>query len=270
MRRRLLSGLLVGALAGSFCVAAPAAAAGSGPSLVLPILASMLPGQQGWLSALWISSGDICNVKITASGGSSLGVDYPTNTDTFTSFYINSALAHGNMDYSAIKFDIPDNALLAQIVTLKVSWVQMKNDSFKKTDDLRTKKFTCTGTADSDTVLATIPIGLNLGAAATQETTTASIARGTPAWVKLTYSGTKPGLANFRVKLTPPTGLTVAYPGGATSAGLNDNTALPVGGEDYASVYLDASKLAAGVHKIPVSATWTGGSLAGNLSLTVT
>ncbi|GGK34828.1 hypothetical protein GCM10010124_29360 [Pilimelia terevasa] len=270
MRRlRLVSVVLTGALAASVGVAPPAAALDLGLGMLLPVLAPMLPGQQGWVSAMWTTDGDVCDIRITASGGS-VGVDYPTNTDTYTSLYINSALADGNLDYSAFRFDIPDNALLAQLLTVKVSWRQMKSNSFKRTDDLRTKVFTCAGTARSDTALVTIPVSLALGAGVTQKTTALSVARGTPGWIKIAYAGTRPGMNNFRVALTPPANLTVTYPNGAGSAGLNANSALLVGTEDFAAVYLDASKLNAGTYKVPVTATYSGGSLTGSLTLTVT
>jgi hypothetical protein len=45
-----------------------------------------------------------------------------------------------------------------------------------------------------------------------QKTTSVAVPRSTPAWVNVTFRGAKPNLANFRVTLTPPTGMTVAYP----------------------------------------------------------
>lgn len=76
---------------------AAAAPKDDGLSMVVPTLAPMLPGQQGWLSAMWSATKDVCDVKITVAGPG-LTVSYPANTTTYTSLYTNSALATGNLD----------------------------------------------------------------------------------------------------------------------------------------------------------------------------
>jgi hypothetical protein len=44
----------------------------------------------------------------------------------------------------------------------------------------------------------------------------------------------------------------------------------PVAGDDYVAVRLDAAGLAVGTYPVPLTATWTGGSFTGSLSLSVT
>lgn len=57
-------------------------------------------GQQGWVAAMRTADEDVCDVKVTATG-TGVAVDYPANTDTFSSLYVNTALATGNFDYTA-------------------------------------------------------------------------------------------------------------------------------------------------------------------------
>src|SRR4051812_38816637 len=59
-----------------------------GVDLVRPVLAPMLPGQRGWLAAVWTADRDVCNVRITMTG-TGLTVGYPTNTASYSSFYVN-------------------------------------------------------------------------------------------------------------------------------------------------------------------------------------
>jgi hypothetical protein len=50
--------------------ASPAAADSEGLDLVVPFVAPMLPGQQGWVGAIWEADDDVCNVQVTASAPS--------------------------------------------------------------------------------------------------------------------------------------------------------------------------------------------------------
>jgi hypothetical protein len=240
-----------------------------GLDLVVSTLAAMLPGQQGWVSALWTAAIDVCDVQVTATGPG-LTITYPTNTSAYTSFYNASALATGNIDYTALNIAVPAGVTAPVPVTLNVTYNQLPPGQIKKSDDLKTKKFDCKGPKGSDTVTATLPVAPSSGAAVVQKTVAASVPKSTPTWTTITFRGTKPNLTNFRVTLTPPAGLTVVYPGDGKSSGLHAGTTLPVGQDDYAAVRLDASGLATGVYQVPVQATYTGGSFTGQLTLSVT
>src|SRR5438552_2028787 len=119
-------------------------------------------------------------------------------------------------------------------------------------------------------VAAVAAVTVGPAAPVVQKTVAASVPKSTPTWTTITFRGTRPNLANFRVTLAPPTGLTVVYPGDGASSGLHDGTTLPVGADDYAAVRLDASGLVTGTYRIPVHATYTGGSFDGQLTLSVT
>jgi len=249
--------------------ALPAAASNTGLDLVVSSLAPMLPGQQGWVSALWHADHDVCDVQVTASGPG-LTVGYPANTGSFASFYTSNGLAKTNIDYTALNLTLGAAVASAVTVTLTVSYRELPPNVINKNDDLTTKKFTCTGDTGTQTFTATLPVMPATGAAVIQKTAAVAVPRGSPTWVEVSFRGMRPGLADFRVTLTPPAGLTVTYPGDATSAGLNGVATLPVGEDDFVAVRLDASGLAPGVYEIPVKATYTAGTFDGHLTVTVT
>ncbi len=249
--------------------ALPAAASNTGVDLVVSSLAPMLPGQQGWVSALWHADHDLCNVQVTASGPG-LTVGYPANTGSFASFYTSNGIAKTNIDYTALHITVGAAVVSAVTVTLTVSYQELPPNVINKNDDLKTKKFTCTGDRGTQSFAATLPVTPATGAAVIQKTAAVAVPRSTPTWVDVSFRGTRPDLANFRVTLTPPTGLTVTYPGDATSAGLNGAATLPVGEDDFVAVRLDASGLAPGAYQVPVRATYTAGSFDGQLTVTVT
>ncbi|GGK81663.1 hypothetical protein Ppa06_48380 [Planomonospora parontospora subsp. parontospora] len=247
---------------------AQAAAEDDGLQLVVPTLASMLPGQQGWISAVWKAATDVCDVKVTATAPG-LTIGYPTNTGSYTSLYEADKLAADAMDFTALNVSVPASASGAAKATFDVSYTRLPPGQAKKDDPSVVEKFDCKGPKGNQTVTATLPIASAAGAAVLQKTTAVTVARGTPSWVRIAFEARRPGLRDFRVTVAPPAGLEIAYPGEKTSAGLYDDVAPAVAREDYAAVRFDASGLAAGTYRLPVRASYTGGGHTGELALTV-
>lgn len=233
-------------------------------------LPAMLPGQTGWAGISWTADTNVCDVRITASAPGAT-ISYPANTGSYTSLYVNDALAETNRDYSALKIQVPASASGSIRVTLNVSFNRLPPGQIKKTDDLTYVEPDCSRAKDpgSLTTTVTLPVTTPTGAKATLQTTSVTVPRDTPTWVPLSFTTQHAGLADFRVTLTPPPGLTVVYPGDGRSSGLANDSTLPVGGSDSASVRLDASGLEPGTHQVPVRATWSGGSVDTTLTLTV-
>lgn len=249
---------------------APAAAAvPDGLDLTVAALAPMLPGQTGWVSAIWAAVKDVCDVRMTLAG-TGLTVGYPGNTATFSSLYTSNALAVDNLDYSAFKITVADTVTAPVAAMVTVTYNLLPPGQLKRTDDLKTKKITCSGAKGSQTVTTTLPVAPSQGEAVIQKTVAASVPRATPTWTDLTFRGTRPNLGQFRVTLTPPAGMTVVYPADGTSAGLAGGPALPVAEDDHVSVRLDVSGMTPGVYQVPVKAAYTGGTYTGTLSVTVT
>ncbi|MEU7901650.1 hypothetical protein [Actinoplanes sp. NPDC049118] len=270
--RRLGCGLAVSVVAATASVAVALPARGApkddGLTLVVPTLAPMLPGQQGWVSAMWRANIDVCDVEVTISGAGPK-FSYPASTSNYSSFYTSSALATGAMDYTAFKVAVPASVTSPVKLTLDVVYHQLPPGQIKKEDDLATKKFDCKGPKGDMQVSATLPVAPSTGAAVVQKTDTVTVPRSKPTWVKLTFLGNKPNLDDFRVTLTPPKGLVVGYPGDGTSAGLDGGSTLPVGEDDFVAVRLDATAMEPGSYKVPLKATYTGGGFDGQLAVEV-
>ncbi len=237
--------------------ATPAQAAVPIVGLVVPILAPMLPGQQGWVSALWGTTGEICDVQATA-GGTGLKVTYPANTGDHSSLYKQDSLRAGHFDYTAFRLAVGADVRAATSLKILLSYTEKSGTGAD-----------CTGPKRTLTTAAVLPVVPVTGTAVVQKTSSVAVPRSTPVWTQLSFSGRRTGLTDFRVTLTPPAGLSVAYPADKTSAGLSLTTNLPVGTDDFVAVRVDATGAKAGTYKVPVHATYSGGSFDGSLTVVV-
>lgn len=247
--------LLPGAAAG----AATTAAAGVDIGLVVPVLSPMLPGQAGWVGTMWAAADDICGLQVTASGPG-VTVAYPGNTGAFASLSKGDALKAGAIDYTAFKLSVATTQAVALIpMKLTATYTEVADGAT-----------TCVGTKKTVTANATLPVVAPSGDIVVQKTSQVTVTRTAPTWAQISYLGRKSGVTNFRVTVTPPTGMTVVYPADGASSGLNTGSLLGVGLEDYAAVRLDATGVKAGTYTATVKATWDGGgSLSNDLKIVV-
>jgi hypothetical protein len=264
MRRSAALLLTVLAGAGMFGAlpASPAAAKNSALELLLPVVPSMLPGQQGWVGTTWIATDDICDVQVTA-GGTGFTVAYPSNTATYSSLYQNSSALAGGIDFTAFHLTVSPKAAGTLTLNLTMSYRVVPNGHAGDATWCKSASRT------TDTASVTMAVKSYTGPAFVQATTTLTASRTAPAWAKLGFTGYLPGQSAFGVALTPPSGLAVKYPNDASAAALNSGSTLPVGYEDFASVYLDATGLKAGVYTIPLTITSALGTTTSSLTLTV-
>ncbi|GAA2387192.1 hypothetical protein [Dactylosporangium salmoneum] len=259
MRRSASIALAVAAGAAAIVpAAAPASAAVQDFGLVSPVLASMLPGQTGWVSTMWASAGDVCDVKITASA-TGVTVKYPSNTGTYSSLSKGDALATGRMDYAAFNLTLPQNTLIGVVpLTLNYSYTT-KNAGAT----------TCTGVQHSGSALATIATISLTGDAVVQKTTAITVPKATPVWSQLNFhaQGT---VTNVQVTVSGgPSGLVVSYPGERAYSSLNQGSTLLAGSDDYAAVKFDATNVPTGVYKLKVKVTYGSTVDTNDLLLTV-
>ena len=230
---------------------------------------SFLPGQQGWVGLDWTATTDVCDIAVTATAPG-VTITYPTNTASYSSLYTSDSLAATNRDYTAFRVSVAPSTTGATTVTLRASYTKIPPGQVSKSDDLEVKDVACKGGQKvTETSTVSLPVGSPSGARAVLETTTATVDSGSPTWVPLSFTTQYAGLDNFRVRLDPPSGLEVVYPGDGTSSGLSQQSALGVGTSDAASVRLEATSLSAGTYTVPVTATWSGGSLETELTVTV-
>lgn len=242
--------------------ASPAQAKTSGLELLVPIVPPMLAGQQGWIGTTWIATDDVCDVQVTASAPG-LTVSYPSNTATYSSLFQNSSMLDGGIDFTAFNVTLSPTASGTITISLNVSYRVVPNGHSGDPAWCRGASRT---TSTTTVTMLVLPYS---GPAFTQRTTAVAVAQKSPAWAKLSFAGYLPGLTAFKVALTPPSGLIATYPGSATSAGLNAAGTLPVGYEDYASVYLDATAMKTGTYTVPITVTSGAGTAAGTVQLTV-
>lgn len=240
------------------------------PVLLTRLLPPMVRGQVGWVGLMWSTETDICEVRVTSSATAGT-VGYPTNTGDHSSFYVNDALAEGNLDFTALKLATP--AAGGMQLKVEVRYTRLADSLvLRKFDDLVTKSVRgadCRGTTASKSYTLTVPLIDAIGPAVSLDTDQVSVAAGKPTWVDLELDGRKPGLTNVRVALTPPRELAVVYPGDGTSSGLTKGTDLAVLSSDRAGVRLESS--VPGTYRVPVRITWgNGGQLTETLTVRVT
>ncbi|MEV6930358.1 hypothetical protein AB0M46_38560 [Dactylosporangium sp. NPDC051485] len=259
MRRSASIALAVAAGAAAIVpAAAPASAAVPDFGLVSPVLASMLPGQTGWVSTMWASIADVCDVKITASANG-VTVKYPSNTSAYSSLSKGDTLAAGRMDYAAFNLTLPQNTLLGVVpLTLNYSYTTRNAGAT-----------TCTGVQRSGSTPATIATISLTGDTVVQKTSATTVPKATPVWSQLNFhsQGTA---TNVQVTVSGgPSGLVVSYPGDRAYTSLSQGSTLPAGADDYAAVKFDATNVPTGVYKLTVKITYGGTVDTNNLLLTV-
>ncbi len=232
-------------------------------------LPTMLAGQQGWVSLLWYAETDVCNVQVTAKS-KDFAITYPTNTGSFSSLYTNSALAETNLDYTAFQITAPAKAGTKDI-EFEATYTRLKDSAaLKKADNLVVKSVAdCSGESGKVKVKLPVTAQAPSGEAVALQTPSVQVKQGGPTWVPIAFKGNAPDLDAFRVSVTAPAGFEVVYPGDGTSSGLNNDTRLPVGVVDSAAVRLDPLDSKPGTYEMPVTATWSGGSWSGKISVKV-
>jgi hypothetical protein len=77
-------------------------------SLLTPVSAPVAAGSNSWITVNWTALGgnsDVFHVTATAEKG--VAVSYPENTGTYSSLYRDDQLADLEIDYTAVKLDVP-------------------------------------------------------------------------------------------------------------------------------------------------------------------
>ncbi|GAA3391818.1 hypothetical protein [Cryptosporangium minutisporangium] len=207
-------------------------------------LPAMLSGQQGWIAGTYLADKDLCDVRITGSGPG-VSISYPTNTGSYSSFYREGWLADSGLDFSALNVTVSPSVSAPVTVTLTASYI--KTATGKAGD-------ACHGSRKTQTITATLPVRVG-SAPYTVKTTEVSVDRTAASWVQIVVRGELPDTGALRATLAPPPGMVVAYPGEATSAGLHGGDAPTVGTDDYFAVRIDATGLAAGTYRVPLTVT---------------
>jgi hypothetical protein len=128
-------------VAGTPAQAAPA----PGPTLLVPAVQAVQSGQPTWVKAYWGTTRTICDAKVTVRVGSST-VEYPANTDTYTSFYREDILAAGAVDYTAFRVTTAAGHTMLRAMRLTMAY------------RISSAYVGCSGTVLTRTFYATLPV----------------------------------------------------------------------------------------------------------------
>jgi hypothetical protein len=82
--------------------ATPAAASRRGPHPARTWLMPVKSHQGTWVSVYWMTGRSICGAELTVASDD-VGVGYPANTATYTSFSKDDSLSRGHVDYTSFK-----------------------------------------------------------------------------------------------------------------------------------------------------------------------
>jgi hypothetical protein len=100
---RIAAAAIVAAFAATAVAAAPAQASPApGPMLLVPAVKAVHSARPTWVKAYWGTTRDICDAKVTVQVAHT-DVLYPSNTESYTSFYRGDTLATGSTDYTAFR-----------------------------------------------------------------------------------------------------------------------------------------------------------------------
>ncbi|GID98467.1 hypothetical protein ACFQFC_18005 [Amorphoplanes digitatis] len=105
---RRIGVLAAAVLAATALTATPAAAGHHGPNPVVPWLEVVMAHQPTWIKVWWDTGTRICDAKVTVRA-EHVGVTYPENTGSYTSFRRDSDLKPDRPDYTAFKVDADYN-----------------------------------------------------------------------------------------------------------------------------------------------------------------
>jgi hypothetical protein len=130
--RRTGAIMAVVATAGMLSVATATPAAASvkdGPQPLLNWVKAVKAAAPTWVKTYWVTGRDVCDAKVTVSG-KNVAVLYPSNTETYTSFFRNATLATGDYDYTA--YQVTATSKRSKVIKLRVtiSYVQLPKGTF--------------------------------------------------------------------------------------------------------------------------------------------
>ena len=259
-------------LAMILATAGPAMAAPKDANIDLrsPKTAAVTAGTAAWITLDWLAKGgdaDDFQVEVAATGG--VVVWYPYKTDDpgeaklgpakFTSLWGDKKLSESELDFTAIRLQVPADAPTFVDLELTVTY---KSNGKEKIDQFKSKVPIVQYEGQD---LEQLGNAQALALAASTAETVAS------PWVEVSYAGFAPLLENFAVSVTDPAGLEIAYPLDGSSTSLSHNSTLEGGETDFVAFKLIEPP--PGTYELAIEATYTKGgtpfSLAGSLTVNI-
>jgi len=229
--------------------ATPASAAPSkGAKVSLEALthqtATMLAGDSAWLEIAWEAvGGEVQDFELTVKKADrGWEIQYPEKTGTYASFWTDSTLSEGEIDFAAIRLTAPYDARQSMKLQLEAS-------------------YTVSGKAQKDKLTISIPIAQYSGNDLSQAGDAASIEGS--GWVQVPFVGNAPRLDGFEMTVKAPNDISIEYPGEGPFTSLAHDARLEDGESDFAAFFVDATGAEAGTYEIPLHVTYTKDSTEG-------
>jgi hypothetical protein len=258
-------------LAMILATAGPAMAAPKDVNIDLrsPKTAAVTAGTTAWVAIDWLAKGgdaDDFQVTVAATGGVEVWYPYKTSNEaewigeeTFTSLWGDKMLSESELDFTAVRLQVPADA--PNFVDLELT-VKYTTNGQDKTNQFKTKVPIVQYEGQDLEQLSDAPaVAL---AAATAETVASP-------WVEVSYAGFAPILENFSVSVTDTAGLEIAYPLDGSSTSLSHNSTLEGGETDF--VAFKIIEPPPGTYELAIEATYTKGgtpfSLPGSLTVNI-
>lgn len=234
-----------------------------------PKTAAVTAGTTAWVALDWLAKGgdaDDFRVEVSATGGVDVWYPYKTSNEaewigeeTFTSLWGDKMLSEAEIDFTAVRLQVPADA--PNFVDLELT-VTYKSNGEEKIDQFKSKvPIVQYEGQDLEQLGNAQAVAL---AAGTAETVASP-------WVEVSYAGFAPVLENFAVSVTDPAGLEIAYPLDGSSTSLSHNSTLEGGETDFVAFKLIEPP--PGTYELVIEATYTKGgtpfSLAGSLTVNI-
>lgn len=213
----------------------------------------VIKGTGSWVAlTVRADKGDLVDVEITAeSRKRGTEVSYPTNTADHTSFFTDSTLTAGEIDYFAFFLDVdedaPGNNTSIDVV------IEATVDGERERESFRVK----------------VPLVRHSGADVEQVTTDlGTVTAGSTTWVEVAFTGVGPEVDEFRA-VARSGELTIGYPADGDTTSLHHDDALSHGETDVIRFKIDATDAVPGTFELKLATTYRGGSLDGSLAVQV-
>ncbi len=216
--------------------------------------AAVVAGDTAWITIDWLArDGDAENFQVVVNKiDSGIGFSYPENTGSYTSLWADDLLSENELDFTAIKLEVPYDARRHLNLQVVASYLADGRPQEKRFEIL-------------------VPIVTFSGEDLQQVTSDlGTIEPVAGQWVDVQYAGFAPLLEDFAVTVTDSAGLAIVYPAYGTSTSLVHDATLEDNETDLVRFRIDADELSTGAHTLQIEATYTKGGVSGSLPGTIT
>lgn len=213
-------------------------------------------GGAAWIPLMWESQNrNLQHFRVVATTDApGVVVAFPSE-GTYSGLWENQILAKNEIDFTAINLTIPADFAGAG-VTLTVTAAYGLNAGSSK---ITSQTFSVYVPVVQHTGDDLVQVSDNLG----------TVVSGSAAWVGVQFKGLAPLVTDFKLEITDADGVPFILPQGSFTS-LDANDELDKNETDVARMYLDASELEPGTHRLEIRYSWMTAGEAGSSTSTVT